>query len=82
MKFEFPDNCKDARPVSNAERVIGMIAGNGIYPETFINEARKHGVKLVMAAFKGETKEELGNQVDASHQKGLLRVGKTADGMV
>lgn len=51
--------------MSKAERTIGIIAGNGIYPETFVNEARKHGVKLVMAAFKGETKEELEDRVDA-----------------
>ncbi|MGJ8695137.1 MAG: LpxI family protein [Verrucomicrobiaceae bacterium] len=50
--------------VSDAERVIGVIAGNGIYPETFVGEARKHGAKLVAAAFKGETKEELGSLVD------------------
>lgn len=51
--------------VSQDQRVIGVIAGSGIYPETFVAAARKHGVKLVMAAFKGETKEALGEQVDA-----------------
>lgn len=51
--------------MSENERVIGVIAGNGIYPETFVSAARKQGVKLVMAAFKGETREELEDQVDA-----------------
>ena len=59
--------------MSNAERVIGIIAGNGIYPETFVKAAREHGVKLVMAAFKGETKEELREEVDAFK---VFRVGQ------
>lgn len=45
-------------------RTIGIIAGNGIYPETFARAAKKQGVKLVAAAFKGETKEEFANEVD------------------
>lgn len=46
---------------------IGIIAGNGIYPETFVAAARKNapGCRLVAAAFKGETKECLGGKVDA-----------------
>lgn len=47
-----------------SERVIGVIAGNGLYPSTFVSEARKHGIKLIAAAFKGETKESLADQVD------------------
>jgi len=48
-------------------RNIGIIAGSGVYPETFIAAARRQspGVKLVMAAFHGETKPELAAQVDA-----------------
>jgi len=43
-----------------------LIAGNGIYPETFVTAARKAGVqKLVVAGFENETKPELMNQVDA-----------------
>jgi len=46
---------------------IGIISGNGIYPETFVHAARKNapGCKLVAAAFRGETKECLGEKVDA-----------------
>ena len=51
--------------VNDEQRVIGVIAGSGIYPETFVAAARKRGVKLVMAAFKGETKGVLEEQVDA-----------------
>jgi len=35
-------------------RTIGIIAGNGIYPETFAQAAKKQNVRLVAAAFKGE----------------------------
>ncbi|HYF34321.1 MAG TPA: UDP-2,3-diacylglucosamine diphosphatase LpxI [Prosthecobacter sp.] len=45
---------------------IALIAGNGIYPETFVAAARKAGVrKLVAAAFLDETKPELAAMVDA-----------------
>ena len=46
--------------------VVGMIAGNGIYPETFVAGARKAGVKkLVAAAFHNETKPELAGWVES-----------------
>lgn len=45
--------------------VVGIIAGNGIYPETFARAARKAGVpRLVAAAFKNETKESFADEVD------------------
>jgi DUF1009 family protein len=45
---------------------IALIAGNGIYPETFVHAARRVGVKkLVAAAFTDETKPELAAMVDA-----------------
>jgi len=45
--------------------VIGIIAGNGIYPETFARAARQAGVpKLVAAAFSQETESSLASQVD------------------
>ncbi|MDB4504300.1 UDP-2,3-diacylglucosamine diphosphatase LpxI [Akkermansiaceae bacterium] len=50
--------------VSDGQRTIGVIAGNGIYPETFITAAKKRGVRLVVAAFKGETREGLAEEVD------------------
>ena len=50
--------------VSSRERTIGVIAGNGIYPETFIRAARREGVRIVVAAFKGETKPELEELAD------------------
>ncbi len=56
-------------------RTIGIIAGNGVYPETFIRAARRQssGIKLVVAAFEGETKPELAEIVDAIE---WLRVGQ------
>lgn len=45
---------------------IALIAGNGIYPATFVAAARRAGVqRLVAAAFENETKPELASQVDA-----------------
>ncbi|MDB6138965.1 MAG: hypothetical protein JWO94_2037 [Verrucomicrobiaceae bacterium] len=53
---------------------IGIIAGNGIYPETFIAGARKAGVKrLAMCAFENETKPEVVAQVEAVE---WVRVGQ------
>lgn len=54
--------------------IIGIIAGNGIYPETFVTGARKAGVKrLAACAFENETKPELASQVDAIE---WVRVGQ------
>jgi len=57
------------------QRTIGIIAGNGIYPETFIAAAKREcpGVKLVVAAFHGETEERIADQVDAME---WFRVGQ------
>ncbi len=58
-----------------SQRVIGIIAGSGIYPQTFMDaaRAREEDIKLIVAAFKGETREELADQADASC---WLRVGQ------
>ena len=58
-----------------ATRTIGIIAGNGVYPATFVEAARRKspGVKLVVAAFHGETRPELAERVDAIE---WLRVGQ------
>lgn len=60
-------------------RTIGIIAGSGVYPETFIHAARKSvpGVKLVVAAFQGETKLELADLVDAIEWFRVAQIGKT-----
>lgn len=56
-------------------RTIGIIAGKGVYPETFIRAARARcpGVRLVMAAFDGETDPALVDEVDACE---WVRVGQ------
>ena len=48
-------------------RTIGIIAGSGVYPQTFIRAAREKspGIKLVVVAFEGETNPELAQRVDA-----------------
>ncbi len=54
--------------------IIGIIAGNGIYPETFVAGARQAGVKrLVVCGFENETKPELATKVDAME---WVRVGQ------
>lgn len=54
--------------------IVGMIAGNGIYPATFAIAARKAGVPtLVAAAFIDETSPELQGLVDHIE---WLRVGQ------
>jgi DUF1009 family protein len=56
-------------------RTIGIIAGNGVYPETFVRAARKSGevVRLVMAAIEEETEAEAAGMADVV---AWLRVGQ------
>ncbi len=59
-------------------RIIGIIAGNGVYPETFARAARaKSGdVRLVAAAFQGETSPDFLDLVDASEWFRVGQLGK------
>ena len=59
----------------SAQRTIGIIAGSGVYPQTFIEHARRKspGIRLVVAAFEGETRAELTEMSDAS---AWFRVGQ------
>lgn len=59
-------------------KTIGIIAGNGIYPETFVAAARAKvaGVKLVVAGFHGETKEDLADKVEAMEWFRVGQLGK------
>lgn len=61
-----------------SQRTIGIIAGSGIYPEEFMAAARAKapGARLVMAAFKGETRQELADQADASAWFRVGQLGK------
>lgn len=60
--------------MSAAPSSIALIAGSGLYPETFIAAARRAGVtRLVAAAFENETRPELAGKVDAI---GWFRVGQ------
>lgn len=59
---------------ASSPETIGIIAGNGIYPETFARAARKAGVtRLVVAAFTGETEPHLADLVD---EMAWFRVGQ------
>ena len=44
------------------ERIIGLIAGKGLFPETFAAEAKSRGTRIVVAAFRGETQPELADK--------------------
>lgn len=56
---------------------IALIAGSGIYPETFLIAARNAGVKrLVAAAFLNETKPDLEQRVDTIEWFRVGQLGK------
>ncbi len=56
---------------------IALIAGSGIYPETFIAAARKAGMKrVVVAAFHHETKSELAQHVEEIEWFRVGQLGK------
>lgn len=59
-------------------RTIGIIAGNNVYPETFVQAARLRGeeIRLISAAFKGETKPELEQEVDGLKWFKVGQLGK------
>ncbi len=60
--------------MSPVPETLGLIAGNGQYPFTMAEEARRAGVKrLVVAAFENETRPELARLADAVE---WLRVGQ------
>jgi UDP-2,3-diacylglucosamine hydrolase len=53
---------------------LGIIAGNGVYPQLLANSARKAGVRnIVAAAFSDETDPSLEHQVDVCE---WMRVGQ------
>jgi len=53
---------------------LGLIAGNGIYPQTVLRAARRAGVaRVVVAAFEGETNPALAAEADVTE---WLRVGQ------
>ena len=56
-------------------RTIGIIAGKGVYPETFIRAARAKspGIRLVVTAVEGEADPDLGDLAD---EIAWLRVGQ------
>ena len=55
---------------------MGVIAGNGIYPETFARAARRRGARTVVAAFRGETREDLAELVDTIEWFRVGQLGK------
>ncbi len=61
----------------STEPTIALIAGNGIYPATFADAARRAGAgRLVAAAFEGETEPALEELVDATAWMRVGQLGK------
>jgi DUF1009 family protein len=55
-------------------QILGIVAGNGVYPRLLADSARKAGVKkIVSAGFTGETDSALGQHVDLIE---WMRVGQ------
>ena len=49
----------------NIPEILGIIAGNGVYPRLLADSARKVGVrKIIAAAFTDETDPALAQRVD------------------
>lgn len=61
-----------------AQRTIGVIAGNGIYPEEFVAAARRSEpeTRLAVAAFEGETEGKLAEMVDSIEWFRVGQLGK------
>jgi DUF1009 family protein len=57
--------------------VLGIIAGNGVYPRLLADAARRAGVKrIVAAAFLDETDDRLVAKVDETHWMRVGQLGK------
>ena len=57
--------------------VLGIIAGNGVYPRLLVDAARRGGVKkIVAAAFTDETDDRLAAKVDEIHWMRVGQLGK------
>jgi len=64
------------RPVDTPD-LIGIIAGNGIYPRLLAAAARRAGVKrIVAAAFTNETDDRVTSMVDEIHWMRVGQLGK------
>lgn len=57
--------------------ILGIIAGNGVYPRLLADAARRAGVKkIVAAAFSDETDDRLASMVDEIHWMRVGQLGK------
>ncbi len=60
-----------------APETLGIIAGNGTYPQLLADSARRAGVKrIVAAAFNDETDQRLARKVDEIHWMRVGQLGK------
>lgn len=68
----------ESHPGMSSPRTIGIIAGNGVYPFTFVEAARRKspGTRLIAAAFENETNPDLKDQVEAIEWMRVGQLGK------
>ncbi len=65
-----------AAPSSSPKEVIGLIAGNGIFPLLFARAARERGLRVVAVAMRGETEEAIVVEVDALTWGRVVQIGR------
>lgn len=74
IALSFPYDLALMSPQMEAPEILGIIAGNGVYPRKLADAARKAGVKkIVAAAFSDETDPALTQHVDLIE---WIRVGQ------
>lgn len=59
--------------MSPSSRIVGLIAGNGVFPQLFAKAAKEQGVTVVAVAMRGETEPAIEDCVD---QLTWVRVGQ------
>lgn len=58
------------------KRLIGLIAGQGDFPQLFATEARRLGRRVIAVGFEGETDSKLSGLVDEMHWVKIGQLGK------
>src|SRR5438067_2937410 len=72
-----PSRVARARLAVQTLDILGIIAGNGVYPRLLADAARRAGVKkIVAAAFSDETDDRLASMVDEIHWMRVGQLGK------
>jgi DUF1009 family protein len=57
-------------------KVVGLLAGSGLFPICFARAARSKGLRVVAVAIRDETSQDLAREVDQIHWAGLAKLGE------